>query len=766
MADNPIGTTIGDETFAAQDSETITFMEGLPPNYKELPLPQQKELMADLAKLMARIAGRKVAAHALVWEPVTVDPTSGTGLDRPMPSVCQQFTTGGVHVAFWFKIGDDPTQWATIGGNDWGEIDFDPSVDGHDRPPKTIVWQVDDDGLPVALWLKHGDADEDWDKVWPTGTWDTINFNPSAGSGYDQPPKTIVWQVTSGESPDAIWVKAGVGNTDWSKIWPIDIPVPDISLPAPFALYQFWRGTSYGLKDTSGHQLDLSMATGSETYTESITSGQGFLFASGRYLASSAAEFRTLDSLSVEVSFYFAALPAATHWGCLVTVDGPSGSSGGSNCLFVLALLPSGKLKIAYEYSDAHIESLVMDEVLEVDTAYHVVVARAATSTHVYLNGSLIGDLVHTQVEDGQDSVLNVGKFAADADSEFSGIISSLAFYNSVLTGEMASHHFHDAVMRWGTRPSSGNVPASHAASHEDGGSDEIEVTETLLSFSDTTTGNAATGQHGLLKKLSGTATEFMNGAGNWAVPYTSEFTTAYEVDFTSLTAQNLLTGGNGNKTVDGKTWVLANSANLQTCYLNDGTHNGLYFRCNTNNSGNQGTTLASGALYIPLSSVSGDLPKYQLHREIWIWCAHSFPHLMDANYEIMQLGVFAGTPYTAANLNRVSIMSYYSDGRGYGHTHICLSGTDSGAEGGSGTARDVFAIRIIDGILVETYYGNMPGGGGWPNKTDMNRSSRVAFGTTGRITRDNWHVGLSCGSGNTVGAADFLIARMKIEYK
>lgn len=39
-------------------------------------------------------------------------------------------------------------------------------------------------------------------------------------------------------------------------------------------------------------------------------------------------------------------------------------------------------------------------------------------------------------------------------------------------------------------------------------------VTEADLSFSDVTTGNSTTGQHGLLPKLSGNASEFLNGTG------------------------------------------------------------------------------------------------------------------------------------------------------------------------------------------------------------------------------------------------------------
>lgn len=44
-------------------------------------------------------------------------------------------------------------------------------------------------------------------------------------------------------------------------------------------------------------------------------------------------------------------------------------------------------------------------------------------------------------------------------------------------------------------------------------------VTDAVLSLSDITTNDSSTSNHGFLKKLDNTATNFMNGQGNWAVP-------------------------------------------------------------------------------------------------------------------------------------------------------------------------------------------------------------------------------------------------------
>jgi hypothetical protein len=49
--------------------------------------------------------------------------------------------------------------------------------------------------------------------------------------------------------------------------------------------------------------------------------------------------------------------------------------------------------------------------------------------------------------------------------------------------------------------------------------SSDVVITDALLSVSDVTTNNATTSQHGFLKKLSGSASDFLNGEGNFAVP-------------------------------------------------------------------------------------------------------------------------------------------------------------------------------------------------------------------------------------------------------
>ena len=72
--------------------------------------------------------------------------------------------------------------------------------------------------------------------------------------------------------------------------------------------------------------------------------------------------------------------------------------------------------------------------------------------------------------------------------------------------------------------PSSFN-PSAHAPTHQVGGSDQVTVTEPMLSFSDNTLNNASTTKHGLLPKLSGNAAQALLGNGTWGASagYTDE---------------------------------------------------------------------------------------------------------------------------------------------------------------------------------------------------------------------------------------------------
>ena len=67
-------------------------------------------------------------------------------------------------------------------------------------------------------------------------------------------------------------------------------------------------------------------------------------------------------------------------------------------------------------------------------------------------------------------------------------------------------------------------TPTAHATTHSAGGSDAIKL-DALATPDDVTTLNATTTRHGLLKKLSNSPIEYMNGTGNWTTPSGQLFT-------------------------------------------------------------------------------------------------------------------------------------------------------------------------------------------------------------------------------------------------
>lgn len=79
---------------------------------------------------------------------------------------------------------------------------------------------------------------------------------------------------------------------------------------------------------------------------------------------------------------------------------------------------------------------------------------------------------------------------------------------------------------------------------------------------------------------------------------------TVCDIDFTSLTTQNLKAAGDGAKTIAGVTWTLVNSANATSVDITNGT--GLVIVCNANNSIYTGGTRTAPILTLPLQTAMG----------------------------------------------------------------------------------------------------------------------------------------------------------------
>ena len=246
---------------------------------------------------------------------------------------------------------------------------------------------------------------------------------------------------------------------------------------------------------------------------------------------------------------------------------------------------------------------------------------------------------------------------------------------------------------------------------------------------------------------------------------YAASFSTAYAVDFSALPSANLLTGGDGIKTINAKPWTLANSVNAQTCYLNDGTHAGLYMRCNTNNVNNNNANLAGVAMFIPFTTIAASLALNNWS-ELWLMYMITQPHVPNATYEYIESGVITTpTSYAAANLNRFRLGNGYGGlGKYVGQMQVTFTGGASTYAGGFATAAvyDVLCIRLIGG-MVESYYGQSVGGA-FPALSTLLFSARSTIGgAAGIVTLDGWQCWFSVTASNVAGASDLLLQKMQI---
>jgi len=110
-------------------------------------------------------------------------------------------------------------------------------------------------------------------------------------------------------------------------------------------------------------------------------------------------------------------------------------------------------------------------------------------------------------------------------------------------------------------------------------------------------------------------------------------WTTLYDVDFTSLANQDLTSGGDGNKTIDGKTWRADNTGNASIMDLLNGT--GLRIQLGSASEYLNGTRTAP-IVALPITELTGDATPFNPMR---FWVEFSVANLTVAN-ENCRMGV------------------------------------------------------------------------------------------------------------------------------
>lgn len=139
------------------------------------------------------------------------------------------------------------------------------------------------------------------------------------------------------------------------------------------------------------------------------------------------------------------------------------------------------------------------------------------------------------------------------------------------------------------------------------------------LTYSDNTTNNASTSKHGLLKKLSNVATEFMNGVGNWTAlvssPWTKKSDDTLGANAATITTGTTLTGKVFDVLIFAKNTTAANNSFIR---LNGDTGNNYNFCRQNVTAGAQTvvTATSQSSAVGPASDTSWYVVRYHIEKQ------------------------------------------------------------------------------------------------------------------------------------------------------
>jgi hypothetical protein len=171
-------------------------------------------------------------------------------------------------------------------------------------------------------------------------------------------------------------------------------------------------------------------------------------------------------------------------------------------------------------------------------------------------------------------------------------------------------------------------------------------------------------------------------------------------VDFRALSTQNLITGGDGAKTVAGMAWTLNNSASATSVNITAGT--GLVIVCNTTNSLKSGTTNNAPEMRILLNTAFSfyNFKRFLVGSQIVRVWARVLLTNADANFENGFLVIEdAATPTN----------QWFGTGKGFNTANnFTFFANDSPAPAGTPVANtiDQSTAAFTDDVLGLTYEG------------------------------------------------------------
>jgi hypothetical protein len=243
---------------------------------------------------------------------------------------------------------------------------------------------------------------------------------------------------------------------------------------------------------------------------------------------------------------------------------------------------------------------------------------------------------------------------------------------------------------------------------------------------------------------------------GGWQV--------GYQVDFTSLATQNLITGGDGAKTIDGKTWDARGTAGATTFGITAGT--GLVIQANANQP----------SLTAKFKDLAATLSGY-VHDEIEVWA-----RIINANtpatagsWAILSVGdaTTPAVPFTSHTM--CTNEGFLTGRRNNAGTDTWLSGGQYGGTlvgGVAGTPQttnlltdDVVVIRAHNYMNATCFSGAYSAG--WPAATALTpRGTLALYVAPQNVVRDvsPGNLGLAFCPQN--GTTKLTITHLKVLYK
>lgn len=248
-----------------------------------------------------------------------------------------------------------------------------------------------------------------------------------------------------------------------------------------------------------------------------------------------------------------------------------------------------------------------------------------------------------------------------------------------------------------------------------------------------------------------------------------------YEVDLSALPAADLMTGGDGAKTIGGKVWNLKNTAQAQAVALADGMHAGLYLRCAAVASDYYAGVVDAPRFVVGLDDLHGKTNRELI--EQWVLVMFSQPHIPDANYQGCRIGAKL-LPDVGDAGRSVHLCRAFNDG--LVDTLECRSGGGTVNLYGSvvvpPVTDDVLAFRLLAGYIVEIYSGRSLAGD-FPTVSSLKLATiqqfasynqspglSLAFDGISDLARLRWALLIACSaSTDASGNSDLLIHRLKV---